>query len=93
MTDLTARQRQVLEFIDAEVRRRGYPPSVREIGEAVGLSSSSTVHAHLGVDELEHLALSGGQVGHGRALRFGSITWAGSARMLFCGLRPHADAI
>lgn len=45
--ELTARQRQVLEFIDAEVRRRGYPPSVREIGEAVGLSSSSTVHAHL----------------------------------------------
>src|ERR1041385_5131004 len=47
MTDLTARQRQVLEFIDTEVRRRGYPPSVREIGEAVGLSSPSTVHAHL----------------------------------------------
>jgi repressor LexA len=47
MTDLTERQRQVLEFIDAEVRTRGYPPSVREIGEAVGLSSSSTVHAHL----------------------------------------------
>ena len=47
MTDLTARQRQVLDFVDAEVRRRGYPPSVREIGEAVGLSSSSTVHAHL----------------------------------------------
>jgi repressor LexA len=47
MTDLTARQRQVLEVIDAEVRRRGYPPSVREIGQAVGLSSSSTVHAHL----------------------------------------------
>jgi repressor LexA len=47
MTDLTERQRQVLEFIDAQVRERGYPPSVREIGEAVGLSSSSTVHAHL----------------------------------------------
>ncbi len=44
---LTDRQRQVLEFVDAEVRRRGYPPSVREIGEAVGLSSPSTVHAHL----------------------------------------------
>jgi repressor LexA len=44
---LTERQRQVLEFIDTEVRRRGYPPSVREIGEAVGLSSPSTVHAHL----------------------------------------------
>ncbi len=47
MTDLTPRQRQVLEFIDTEQRERGYPPSVREIGEAVGLSSTSTVHAHL----------------------------------------------
>jgi len=47
MNDLTARQRQVLECIDDAVRHRGYPPSVREIGEAVGLSSSSTVHAHL----------------------------------------------
>ena len=37
----------MLEFIDAEVRQRGYPPSVREIGDAVGLSSPSTVHAHL----------------------------------------------
>jgi repressor LexA len=47
MTELTERQRQVLEFIDTQIRDRGYPPSVREIGEAVGLSSSSTVHAHL----------------------------------------------
>jgi repressor LexA len=44
---LTTRQRQVLDYIDAETRQRGYPPSVREIGEAVGLSSPSTVHAHL----------------------------------------------
>ena len=44
---LTGRQRQVLEFIDREIRQRGYPPSVREIGDAVGLSSPSTVHAHL----------------------------------------------
>jgi repressor LexA len=44
---LTERQREVLDFIDAEVQQRGYPPSVREIGEAVGLSSPSTVHAHL----------------------------------------------
>lgn len=44
---LTPRQRQILEFIDDEVRHRGYPPSVREIGEAVALKSSSTVHAHL----------------------------------------------
>jgi repressor LexA len=47
MSDLTPRQRQILEFIDAEVRRRGFPPSVREIGHAVGLTSTSTVHAHL----------------------------------------------
>jgi repressor LexA len=44
---LTDRQREVLDYIDTEVRHRGYPPSVREIGEAVGLSSPSTVHAHL----------------------------------------------
>jgi repressor LexA len=47
MKDLTPRQRQILEFVDAEVRQRGYPPSVREIGKAVGLTSTSTVHAHL----------------------------------------------
>ena len=45
---LTQRQRRVLEVIHDSIERRGYPPSVREIGEAVGLSSSSTVHAHLG---------------------------------------------
>ncbi len=44
---LTARQRQVLEFIESQMRDRGYPPSVREIGEAVGLTSPSTVHSHL----------------------------------------------
>lgn len=44
---LTARHRAILECIEASMRDRGYPPSVREIGEAVGLSSSSTVHAHL----------------------------------------------
>jgi repressor LexA len=44
---LTTRQRQVLDFIDERTREQGYPPSVREIGEAVGLSSPSTVHAHL----------------------------------------------
>lgn len=45
--DLTKRQKEILRFILGEVRRHGYPPSVREIGQAVGLSSSSTVHAHL----------------------------------------------
>jgi repressor LexA len=44
---LTAKRREILHFISTELRDRGYPPSVREIGEAVGLTSSSTVHAHL----------------------------------------------
>jgi repressor LexA len=47
MNELTTRQREVLEFVESEVAHRGYPPTVREIGEALGLSSSSTVHAHL----------------------------------------------
>jgi repressor LexA len=47
LDELTARQRNIMEYIIAEVQQKGYPPSVREIGEAVGLSSSSTVHAHL----------------------------------------------
>jgi repressor LexA len=44
---LTDRQRGILDFIEQNMRERGYPPSVREIGEAVGLSSSATVHNHL----------------------------------------------
>ncbi|KKM12999.1 LexA family transcriptional regulator [Clostridiales bacterium PH28_bin88] len=45
--DLNTRQQAILDFIKRELRVKGYPPSVREIGEAVGLSSSSTVHGHL----------------------------------------------
>src|SRR5210317_1737368 len=44
---ITARQRQILEFIEAQMNDHGYPPSVREIGEAIGLTSPSTVHTHL----------------------------------------------
>ncbi len=45
--DLTKRQREIFEFISRYLSRHGYPPTVREIGKAVGLHSSSTVHAHL----------------------------------------------
>jgi repressor LexA len=44
---ISNRQRHILEFIYEHIERHGYPPTVREIGEAVDLSSSSTVHAHL----------------------------------------------
>ncbi|WP_432664910.1 transcriptional repressor LexA [Wukongibacter baidiensis] len=45
--DLTKQQSKILEFIRSEVNSKGYPPSVREICEAVGLKSTSTVHGHL----------------------------------------------
>ncbi|MCX8052938.1 MAG: transcriptional repressor LexA [Armatimonadetes bacterium] len=45
--ELTQRQRQILQYIVQHTETQGYPPTVREIGEGVNLSSSSTVHAHL----------------------------------------------
>ena len=44
---LTKRQREILTYLMDSMQRRGYPPSVREIGAALGLTSSSTVHSHL----------------------------------------------
>ena len=45
--DLTKRQKEIFEFVRGYAAKHGYPPTVREIGKAVGLTSSSTVHAHL----------------------------------------------
>jgi repressor LexA len=45
--DLTKRQQEIFDFIRRYSARYGYPPTVRDIGKAVGLASSSTVHAHL----------------------------------------------
>lgn len=45
--DLTKRQQEIYEFIKKHLSEVGYPPTVREIGKAVGLTSSSTVHTHL----------------------------------------------
>jgi len=52
---LTTRQQQILDYIKDNLHTKGYPPSVREIGQAVGLSSSSTVHNHL--SKLEQMGL------------------------------------
>ncbi len=46
-TTLNERQRAILDYIQEKIKSNGYPPSVREIGQAVGLKSSSTVHAYL----------------------------------------------
>ncbi|CAN5594306.1 transcriptional repressor LexA [soil metagenome] len=53
--DLTKRQREIFEYISHYLSSHGYPPTVREIGKAVGLHSSSTVHAHL--SKLEKLGV------------------------------------
>ena len=50
---LSGKRQQILDFIGECLRERGYPPSVREIGEAVGLTSSATVHTHLAVLQRE----------------------------------------
>ena len=53
--DLTKRQQEIFDFIKKYSAKYGYPPTVRDIGKAVGLASSSTVHAHLA--NLEKLGL------------------------------------
>ena len=54
--ELTDRQAQIMGVIESHTRERGYPPSVREIGAAVGLTSPSTVHSHLAkLEELGYL--------------------------------------
>lgn len=55
-TTLTARQQQILEIIDQHISEHGYPPSVREIGKAIGLTSPSSVQNHLNrLNELGYL--------------------------------------
>ena len=61
-----AMQRQIYRFIVQCVKEQGYPPSVREIGDAVGLKSPSTVHFHL--KHLAELGVIGKEAGKGRAI-------------------------
>ena len=66
MQKLTAMQQKIYDYIANTVRNQGYPPSVREIGEAVGLKSPSTVHFHIKhLAELGYISKSGRK---GRAL-------------------------
>ena len=46
--ELNKREKDILKFIETELNENGYPPSVREIGKAVGLKSTATVHSYLG---------------------------------------------
>ena len=62
-----ARKQRIIDFIAATTRQRGYPPSVREIAQAVDLASTSAVHHHLQALEREGLLERGGS--HSRAIR------------------------
>ena len=66
MAELSNMQRRIYEYIASCIREQGYPPSVREIGEAVGLKSPSTVHFHL--KHLEEAGVIAKGAGKGRAI-------------------------
>lgn len=66
MTELSTMQKKIYEYIAACIKEQGYPPSVREIGEAVGLKSPSTVHFHL--KHLEEAGYIEKGAGKGRAI-------------------------
>ena len=66
MAELSNMQKRIYEYIVACIQQQGYPPSVREIGEAVGLKSPSTVHFHL--KHLEEAGMIEKGAGKGRAI-------------------------
>lgn len=66
MAELSTMQKRIYEYIASCIQQQGYPPSVREIGEAVGLKSPSTVHFHL--KHLEEAGVIEKGAGKGRAI-------------------------
>ena len=66
MSQMTKMQQRIYDYIADTLHRQGYPPSVREIGDAVGLKSPSTVHFHL--KHMEELGVISKGAGKGRAL-------------------------
>ena len=65
MGNLTPKQQRIYDFIQAFTAQHGYPPSVREIGAAVGLKSPSTVHFHLkGLEEAGVILKAEGKIRH-----------------------------
>ena len=74
MAKLTKMQQKIYDYIAETTRQQGYPPSVREIGEAVGLRSPSTVHFHL--KHMEELGVLTKGAGKGRALTLSTLEGA-----------------
>jgi repressor LexA len=82
--DLTKRQQEIFDFIKRYSAKYGYPPTVRDIGKAVGLASSSTVHAHL--SNLERIGLLRRDPSKPRAIELLGRTAAGVRSMVRPGL-------
>ena len=92
--DLTKRQQEIFDFIRKYSAKYGYPPTVRDIGKAVGLASSSTVHAHLA--NLEKIGLLRRDPSKPRAIELlGPCAWAVPSRACAasCGPRPAAGGL
>ena len=97
MAKLTKMQQKIYDYIAETTRQQGYPPSVREIGEAVGLRSPSTVHFHL--KHMEEMGVLTKGAGKGRALTLTPLEGAAPGRACVplrpCGAgdargpRPH----
>ena len=86
MVQLTKMQQRIYDYIAQTIRTQGYPPSVREIGDAVGLKSPSTVHFHMkGLEEAGVIVKAEGKT---RA-----ITLSGTGRPVAEEQDPHADQI
>ncbi|HZA60716.1 MAG TPA: transcriptional repressor LexA [Actinomycetota bacterium] len=81
--EITTRQQRILEFIRKTVQERGYPPTVREIGEAVGLTSSSSVHAQLA--NLQRKGYLRKDAAKPRAIEVGGARPAGAATVPLVG--------
>lgn len=77
MRSLSKMQQKIYDYLVASIQAQGYPPSVREIGEAVGLRSPSTVHFHL--KHMEELGVLTKGAGKGRALTLAPLDGASSA--------------
>ena len=77
MAQMTKMQQRIYDYIAEMIRRQGYPPSVREIGEAVGLKSPSTVHFHL--KHMEEMGVLTKGAGKGRAITLAQMPQAAAA--------------
>jgi repressor LexA len=88
--ELTDRQQAVLDVLRSHTAEHGYPPTVREIGEVLGMASSSTVHSHLAA--LERAGIIERDPTKPRALKWGPTAAAAGVDLTSAGSAPHAAA-